>query len=187
MVLKFNACVCVAGSGQDGSSCGHSRRPRAHRRASSRDRAALFVSWLTTAYTKAAAFLFISRPQPPPPAPLPPQSRFPDPHVTTTVTKQPLWRVIPHLRIPGTIPGGCPDYPDPLRGGFVNRGRMLYSARSPSSARGDGVPLAWLIMSVLGSWVGERSLFHLSVFLTASRTVLPQGPSTSRPAARPSP
>ena len=32
--------------------------------------------------------------------------------------KQPLWRVILHLRIPGTIPGGPPEYPDPLRGVF---------------------------------------------------------------------
>ena len=32
--------------------------------------------------------------------------------------------------------------------------------------------------SVLGSWVGVRRLFHLSLFLTASRMVLTQDPST---------
>ena len=32
--------------------------------------------------------------------------------------------------------------------------------------------------SVLGSWVGARRLSHLSLFLTASRMVLPQDPST---------
>ena len=31
---------------------------------------------------------------------------------------------------------------------------------------------------VLGSWVGERRLFHLYLFLTASRMALPQDPST---------
>ena len=31
---------------------------------------------------------------------------------------------------------------------------------------------------VLGYWVGVRHLFHLSLFLTASRMDLPQGPST---------
>ena len=31
---------------------------------------------------------------------------------------------------------------------------------------------------VLGSWVGARRPFHLSVFLTAPRMVLPQDPST---------
>ena len=31
---------------------------------------------------------------------------------------------------------------------------------------------------VLGSWVGVRRIFHLSLFLTASRMVLPQDPST---------
>ena len=32
--------------------------------------------------------------------------------------------------------------------------------------------------SVLGSWVGVRHLFHLSLFLTAPRMVLTQDPST---------
>ena len=32
--------------------------------------------------------------------------------------------------------------------------------------------------SVPGSWVGVRRPFHLSLFLTASRMVLPQDPST---------
>ena len=32
------------------------------------------------------------------------------------------WRVILHLRIPGSIPGGYPEYPDPLRGGFLTVG-----------------------------------------------------------------
>ena len=32
------------------------------------------------------------------------------------LTKQALWRVILRLRIPGTIPGVYPEYPDPLRG-----------------------------------------------------------------------
>ena len=27
--------------------------------------------------------------------------------------------VIPRLLVPGTIPGGYPEYPDPLRGGFL--------------------------------------------------------------------
>ena len=31
---------------------------------------------------------------------------------------------------------------------------------------------------VLGSWVGERRLFHLDLFLNASRMALPQDPST---------
>ena len=34
------------------------------------------------------------------------------------------------------------------------------------------------LVSVLGSWVGVRRPFHLSLFLTASRMVLPQDPST---------
>ena len=37
------------------------------------------------------------------------------------VKTQPLWRVIPQLRIPGTIPGG---YPDPLTGGFLTAAVM---------------------------------------------------------------
>ena len=35
-------------------------------------------------------------------------------------------------------------------------------------------------VAVRGSWVGVRRLFHRSLFLTASRVVLPQGPSTTR-------
>ena len=35
--------------------------------------------------------------------------------ITTTAKKQPLRGVIPRLRIPGTVPGGYPEYPDPLR------------------------------------------------------------------------
>ena len=35
---------------------------------------------------------------------------------------QPLWRVILHLRIPGTIPGGYPEYQDQLRGGVLTMG-----------------------------------------------------------------
>ena len=35
------------------------------------------------------------------------------------------------------------------------------------------------VLSVLGSWVGVRRPFHLSVFLAAPRVVLPQDPSTN--------
>ena len=34
--------------------------------------------------------------------------------------------------------------------------------------------------SVLGYWVGVRRLFHIDIFLTASRMVLPQDPSTEK-------
>ena len=37
---------------------------------------------------------------------------------------------------------------------------------------------------VLGSWVGVRRPFHLSCFLTTSRMVLPQDPSTTSPQHR---
>ena len=42
----------------------------------------------------------------------------------TTVLKgeKTLWRVILRLRIPGTVPGGYPEYPDQLRGGFLTVG-----------------------------------------------------------------
>ena len=43
----------------------------------------------------------------------------------------------------------------------------MFQKRGPWAARGD-----------TRSWVGVRRLFHRSVFLTASRTVLPQDPST---------
>ena len=38
----------------------------------------------------------------------------------------------------------------------------------------------------LGSWVGVRRLFHLSLFLTASRMALPQDPSRRRVGEKPS-
>ena len=40
-------------------------------------------------------------------------------HITTAVKIQSQCGVIPRLRIPGTIPGGNPEYPDPLRGGVL--------------------------------------------------------------------
>ena len=43
--------------------------------------------------------------------------------ITATVRKQPQCGVIPRLRIPGIVPGGYPEYPDPLRGDFFDRGR----------------------------------------------------------------
>ena len=36
----------------------------------------------------------------------------------STVKTRPSWNVIPQLRIPGTVPGGYSEYPDPPRGGF---------------------------------------------------------------------
>ena len=39
--------------------------------------------------------------------------------VTTSVEKQPRWRVVLHLRVLGTVPGEYPEYPDPQRGGFL--------------------------------------------------------------------
>ena len=39
--------------------------------------------------------------------------------IMTTAKRQPQWRVILYLRIPGTIPGGYPEYPDQLRDGFL--------------------------------------------------------------------
>ena len=41
---------------------------------------------------------------------------------TTTVKTKSHCGVILRLRIPGTVPGGCPEYPDPLSGGFVIEG-----------------------------------------------------------------
>ena len=35
-------------------------------------------------------------------------------------------------------------------------------------------------ITVLGSWAGVRRPFHISLFLTAPRVVLPQDPSTGR-------
>ena len=37
------------------------------------------------------------------------------------------------------------------------------------------------VLLVLGSWVGVRRLFHLSLLLTAPRVVLPQDPRTGAP------
>ena len=39
--------------------------------------------------------------------------------ITTTVKKQPLCGVIPRLHIPGAVPGGYLEYPDPLRGDLL--------------------------------------------------------------------
>ena len=43
-----------------------------------------------------------------------------------------------------------------------------------------GVCTCSTCVTVLGSWVGVRRPFHLSSFLTASRVVLPQDPSTRK-------
>ena len=40
---------------------------------------------------------------------------------TTVYRNMRQWRVIPRLRMPGTMPGGYPEYPDPLRGCVFNR------------------------------------------------------------------
>ena len=69
--------------------------------------------------------------------------------------------------------------------GLEARSHFLFSStrwlrdKTPKDAR----VMAWWdygyqIRSVLGSWVGVRRLFHHSLFLTASRMVLPQDPST---------
>ncbi len=44
----------------------------------------------------------------------------------------------------------------------------------------DFIGIAMGSRTVLGSWVGVRRLFHLSLFLTAYRMVLPQDPSTNK-------
>ena len=49
-------------------------------------------------------------------------------YITTTVKTQPLCGVIPRLRMPGTVPGGYPEYPDPLRGDFLTVVMRLYLA-----------------------------------------------------------
>ena len=57
-----------------------------------------------------------------------------------------MMSVIPRLSIPGTTPGGYPEYPDPLRGGFCNRGHELSRAHrtaGPGSTGPDGSPPAW--------------------------------------------
>ena len=55
-------------------------------------------------------------------------------NITATVKQQPLCGVIPRLRIPGTIPGGYPGYPDQPRGGFVTV-VMAWHDASPRSKR----------------------------------------------------
>ena len=40
-------------------------------------------------------------------------------NIVATIKEQPLWRVILDLRVPGTVPGGYPEYPEVLRGGVV--------------------------------------------------------------------
>ena len=38
---------------------------------------------------------------------------------STRPTLRPCWCALPHLSIPGIVPGGYPEYPDPLRGGVL--------------------------------------------------------------------
>ena len=50
----------------------------------------------------------------------------------------------------------------------------LWIALSLLATAGGAAAVPLSRRSVLGSWVGVRRLFHLSVFLTASRIVLPK-------------
>ena len=70
--------------------------------------------------------------------------------------------------------------PGPLRAGPHGRRRRARArrphVRDSREAPGRG---QYSSTAVLGSWVGARRPFQLSVFLTASRMVLPQDPSTN--------
>ena len=59
---------------------------------------------------------------------------------------------------------------------------QVAAAEEPTAAAGTGASAELHTRSVLGSWVGVRRLFQLSLFLTAPRMVLPQDPSTDVPA-----
>ena len=61
--------------------------------------------------------------------------------------------------------------------------RIVYSGaqakkRAAAQVIADAKVTKYDVWYVLGSWVGVRRLFHLSLFLTASRMVLPQDPCT---------
>ena len=94
--------------------------------------------------------------------------------VTTTVIKQPLCGVIPRLRIPGTVPGGYSEYPDPLRGEFFNRGCEVFKKKKETQQRPRGsrrsVSEALTATRYLSphEWSEERRASRLSLGLGAT-------------------
>ena len=55
---------------------------------------------------------------------------------------------------------------------------FTYNELGPDGKNIAGPTLFVLRRSVLGSWVGARNLFHLSLYIISSRMALPQDPST---------
>ena len=81
--------------------------------------------------------------------------------------------VVSHVRTGRDVKRWVHEHPARLRG--VGRIRGTQPARPP--------PWKSAASRVLGYWVGVRRPFHLSLFLTAPRMVLPQDPSTNASSA----
>ena len=109
---------------------------------------------------------------------------------TTTAKRKNQCGVIPRLHIPGAIPGGYLEYPDPLRGSVLNRGYDLPQpgvrprtrrARAGAGCSARSTPLASALAPAARQPPPHGAPRPRSVMHTASRTVNLGGMVRTRP------
>ena len=89
-----------------------------------------------------------------------------------------LWDSLMFGRVPGTFKKSNFGVPRPGGKELSSAPNAILARRLCSCASCHGGRSGQWLRYVLGSWVGVRNVFHLSLFLSASRIVLPQDPST---------